>query len=297
VRPASRPTLEDYAAVSAQRPVYAHTPGGKPLVSVITVTLNAARTLPRTINSIRAQTYPAVEHIVVDGGSTDTTLDCLRSLVPPPGVVLSERDSGISDAFNKGVALARGEFIQIINADDWLSENQIEQAVAVLTSSGADFVFGDLLCYDGDRATFRYRGDPNYAATIRCRMPPMNHPSMLVRRSAYERFGLFSLSLRNAMDYEWLSRVHRSGGRGVYDPRILAHMSIEGVSIRLFKRTAREVHDIAVAYGRNRLVAALEYRYSVSKTGLSHLVKQRSLPVYHFIRARINPAYEPIRYR
>lgn len=269
--------------------------GSLPLISAITVTLNAGKTLERTINSVQRQTYAAVEHIIVDGGSTDKTLDIIKARVRPRDRWISEKDRGISDAFNKGIALAHGEYVQIINADDWLSPDQLAYGVEVLTQTGADFVFGDCICYQNGKPAFRYCGDPNYGSSIAKRMPPMNHPSMLVRRRAYQRFGCYSLEFGNAMDYDWLARAHSCGARGAYDPRIVAHMSIEGRSVRLFRQTAREVRRIAVEHGRNQAMAGLEYRYRVTKTALSKPVERSCKPLYDLVRSTINPAYRPLR--
>src|SRR5262245_53200054 len=95
--------------------------GKPPVVSVVTVALNAADTVERTIRSVQAQSLTGVEHILLDGGSSDGTLDIIRCLVRPHDFWISESDAGISDAFNKGIAMARGLFIQILNADDWMS--------------------------------------------------------------------------------------------------------------------------------------------------------------------------------
>jgi glycosyltransferase involved in cell wall biosynthesis len=289
------PSLNDYRWLAGRRKVAVAECSDAPLVSVITATLNAAETLERTIASVQAQTYPAVEHIVVDGGSTDGTIDLLRRRLRPCDFWVSEKDEGISDAFNRGIALSRGHYLQIVSADDWLSPDQLACAVNALSRSGADFAFGDSICYEGGRPTFHAKGDPDYAKSIASRMPMMNHPSMLVNRRAYERFGLFSPKHRNAMDYEWVARVHRNGGHGVYDSAIVAHRGYEGVSIRLFRLSMRETRDIAVAYGRNPLVAEFEYRFRVLKTSLSQPVKRSCRPLYDVIRSTINPFYRALR--
>jgi cellulose synthase/poly-beta-1,6-N-acetylglucosamine synthase-like glycosyltransferase len=90
------------------------------LLTIITVAFNSATTLERTIDSVGRQTYPNIEYIVVDGGSTDGTLDLLRQRDRDIDLWLSEPDGGISDAFNKGIALGRGEFIALLNSDDWI---------------------------------------------------------------------------------------------------------------------------------------------------------------------------------
>jgi glycosyltransferase involved in cell wall biosynthesis len=289
------PSLGDYGWLAERRKVEVSQHREVPLVSVITATWNAAEALERTIASVQSQTYPAVEHVVVDGGSTDGTLDLLRERLRPDDFWISEKDDGISDAFNRGIALARGQYVQIISADDWLSSDQLACAVDALSLSGADFVFGDCICYEGGRPMFRATGDADYAASISSRMPMMNHPSVLVRRSAYERFGLFSLKYRNAMDYEWLARVHHAGGYGIYDPRIIAHVGYEGVSIRLFRLSMRETRDIAIMYGRDPSVAELEYRFRVLKTAVAQPIKRSCRPLYDAIRSTINPFYRALK--
>ena len=126
-----------------------------PKVSLVTVTLNARATLARTIESVQRQTFPDLEHVVVDGASSDGTRDLLAEALRPQDFWISEPDRGISDALNKGVALARGAYVQFIHADDWLSPDQVERAVETLERSGADFVYGDLVFYERDRAGLR----------------------------------------------------------------------------------------------------------------------------------------------
>lgn len=288
------PTFDQYRAYAQRRddeqPAAAHP---APLVSIITVALDAAATIERTIRSVQAQSLQSIEHIFVDGGSTDGTLDIIRRLARPWDYWISEKDRGISDAFNKGLALARGSHLLILNADDWLSPDQIERAVATLRETGADFAFGDLVFYEDGRPFFTSVGDPHYRRSIHRRMPTVGHPTLLATRSCFERAGLFDLRYRNAMDYDWLIRVHRAGCRGAYSPGIVGHMAHAGVSNRLYKRTLDEVRAIAVAHGRNPLVAAAEARLRFLKTATSHVVKRHARPLYHLIRRTINASYQP----
>lgn len=265
-----------------------------PEVSIVTVVLNAAATIERTISSVQAQQLPGIEHVFVDGGSTDGTLAVIRRLARPQDYWISEPDRGISDAFNKGVALARGRFVQILNADDWLSADQIERSVTVLQQTAADFVFGDLVFHDEGRPIFTYAGDPAYARVIGRRMPAISHPTVLAARAWFERIGLFDLAYRNAMDYDWLLRLHRAGGKGAYSPAILGHMTHAGVSNRQFKRTIDEVKAIAIAHGRSRLLAGAEARARYLKTAASGPIKRHARPLYQLVRRVINPSYRPI---
>jgi len=289
------PFLDDYKNYTDRRTRDQVADGIPPLVSVITVALNAAATLERTIRSVQAQTMSSTEHIFVDGGSSDGTLEIIRRLARPQDYWISEKDKGISDAFNKGVAMARGRYVQILNADDWLSTDQLGVGCATLRTSGADFVFGDLLFYDQNRPSFIYVGDPSYARVIDRRMPAISHPTVLASRTTFARIGLFDLKYRNAMDYDWFLRLHKAGGVGAYSPEIRGHMTHAGVSNRQFKRTIDEVKEIAVAHGRNRLIAATEARARYMKTAASQPVKRHAAPLYQLIRRVINPAYAPAR--
>jgi glycosyltransferase len=193
------------------------------------------------------------------------------------------------------VALARGKFIQFVNADDWLSPGQVERAVATLDGSGADFVYGDLTFYEAGEPSFRYRGDPDYARSLRRRMPALNHPTVLTRRSAFERVGLFRLEYRFAMEYDWFLRLHEAGGWGCYDPALLGHMTHEGISNRQFLRTIDEVRRVSVAHGRLAVLARIEAMLRSAKTATSFFVRQRSDWAYRRVRRAINRSYRPIR--
>lgn len=285
------PPLSAYADFAARRPSLGEPP---PRVSIVTVARNAGATLERTIRAVQGQQLPSIEHVVIDGASTDHSIELLKSCLRAGDFWISEPDRGIADAFNKGVALARGEYIQFLNADDWLSDGQVARAVGVLERSGADFVFGDLVFHRDGQPAFLYRGDPNYAIGLASHLPPVNHPTMLVRRSLFERAGLFCVEHRYAMEYDWLQRVVRCGGRGVHDSGIVGHMTHEGISNMAFRRTEREVRDIAVAFGRPLLKAHLRAETRILKTALSHLIRARWPRLYETLRSRINPAYVPI---
>jgi GT2 family glycosyltransferase len=243
---------------------------------------------------VQAQGFASIEQIFVDGSSSDGTLGIIRRLARPQDYWISEKDAGISDAFNKGIALARGSLLLILNADDWLSANQIEIAVRALEESKADFVFGDLIFYQGETALFRYVGDPAYARVIDRRWPAVGHPSLLATRNCFTRVGLFDTAYRNAMDYDWLLRLHRDGARGFYCPDLVANMTHDGVSNLQFRRTIEEIRRIVIAQGRNPLIAGIEARFRYLKTRLSQPVKRYGAPLYRLVRRVINPSYKPI---
>jgi glycosyltransferase involved in cell wall biosynthesis len=252
--------------------------GSKVLISVVTTVWNGVRTLPRTMDSIRAQTMLGLEYVVIDAGSTDGTLDLLAANSDVVTFWKSEPDRGISDGFNKAIALSTGKYVAIVNADDWLSPGQLAAGIETLERTGADFVFGDLLYHDTEgRLLYRVQGDPTYVRRIGHVMPALNHPTVIVRRSAYERFGLFDLTLRYAMDYDLLLRFHRAGCVGVYDPRMTGHMALAGASDTASLHALREVRDIAIRHGQRQLPAQTLYAFRLMKDKARRLI-EKTLP-------------------
>ncbi len=202
-------------------------------VSVISVTHNAVQTLAQCLDSVAVQ-QQASEHIIIDGGSTDGTLDLLAKRQDELGRVISEPDRGIYDAMNKGIKLASGEIIGILNADDFYPSTQVLGRVkAVFSDPSVDACYGDLRYVDAVdvKKTVRYwrSGDFDAKKFYWGWMPP--HPTFFVRRRVYEQFGGFRLDLGSAADYELMLRfLLREGIRAVYIPEVLVHMRTGGVS-------------------------------------------------------------------
>jgi glycosyltransferase involved in cell wall biosynthesis len=298
------PAISDYAG---RAPVADRIVGGRGLfpscgttggevVSVVTVAFNSDRTIERTIDSIANQTHPNVEHIIVDGASKDRTLHILRKRNDDVALWFSEPDSGISDAFNKGVSLATGSYVAIVNSDDWLEPTHLAVAIETLRVSGADFVYGDLTLHPADdHPPYTLVGDKEYAAKIPHAMPQINHPTLVCRRGLYENHGLFRTDLLAAMDYEWLVRVHRSGAKGVHVPGMTSHMSMEGVSHRNYLQGLREVRDVSVTYGYPRPLAHVRYLIRRLRIQIRMAVHRFApKPVYDWVRKKMNPHYTTI---
>ena len=209
----------------------------QPLVSIVTVVRNGATTFERALQSVLSQDYPRVEYIVVDGGSTDGTLDIIRSRDDRITVWVSETDAGISDAFNKGVAFAHGDIVGILNSDDWYEPGAISAAVHALAESGADIAYGKLQYWEDDRRTYLVTSD----ARLLDRGMTVGHPTVFVRRACYERLGLFRLDFQQAMDYEWLLRAKSGGARFCFVDFCVANMQGGGVGDRRWRQSQSEV--------------------------------------------------------
>lgn len=202
-------------------------------VSVITATYNSAATVADTLKSVRDQSYPLVEHLIIDGGSKDNTMEIVTSF-PHVKQTCSEKDRGIYDAMNKGVGRATGDIVGILNSDDfYASEHVLREVVEVFQQSGCDAVYGDLQYVDKDDVSkvVRYWRSGSYqqGAFKWGWMPP--HPSFFVRRSLYDRCGLFNLDMKTAADYELMLRmVHKEGATLQYLPKVLVKMRTGGAS-------------------------------------------------------------------
>jgi glycosyltransferase involved in cell wall biosynthesis len=206
-------------------------------ISIVTASYNAATTINDCLSSIGSQTHPC-EHIIIDGGSTDGTLDVVRKF-PHVAHVVSEPDSGIYDAMNKGITLATGDIIGILNADDiYNGEDVLAKVAKVFECETLDSCFADLVyvAADDTNKIIRYwkAGDFLASRIFNGWIPP--HPTFFVRRSVYEKYGAFNLEAGIAADYELMLRMllkHSITTKHI--PSILVRMRLGGVSNRSFK--------------------------------------------------------------
>jgi len=202
-------------------------------VSIITAVKDSALTVRDCIESVKSQRFEP-EHILVDGGSTDCTLDVVRESGSGIAKVVSEPDRGVYDALNKGIALATGEVIGILHADDTFADHGVLSRVAMLfEDEDVDSCYGDLVYVDREdnsRIVRRWRSGPYDVRKFYWGwMPP--HPAFFVRRKIYERYGLYNLSFGTAADYELMLRfLVRHRIHSVYIPAILVRMRTGGLS-------------------------------------------------------------------
>jgi glycosyltransferase involved in cell wall biosynthesis len=180
----------------------------QPLVSVITVCFNAAATLEDCLGSVAAQTWPAIEHIVIDGASTDGTAAILERHRARLARLVSEPDGGIYDAMNKGLALAQGAFVVFLNADDlFVGPQAVAEAMAAIARQPqGDVYYGSLVVQVG-AAVHRYDPPPPEQAAEEMVLGCLPHQATFARRSVFARTGPFDLRWRRHADYDWWIRV------------------------------------------------------------------------------------------
>ena len=208
------------------------------LVSIITATYNSAATLRDCLQSVAMQSYAPIEHIIIDGASKDDSLSIAQSFAHI-AQVHSEKDQGIYDAMNKGIAHATGDIIGILNSDDfYVDERVIQDIVTVFENSNCDVVYADLQYVDRERTDKIIRtwksGTMQQRSFLYGWMPP--HPTVFVRRKVYEQYGAFNLSLKSAADYEFMLRVlYKEKCSVAYLPKTIVKMRDGGQSNQSIK--------------------------------------------------------------
>ncbi len=200
-----------------------------PKVSVVTTTYNDIENLKRILAEVKKQTYPNIEHIIVDGGSTDGTVDLLKELEEKePGRIswMSEKDNGIYDAINKGICMATGDIVGCC-FDRYADEGVLMRMVEIMEKEGTDGVHGDLCYMDGDRIVRKWHQGQG---VIRSGWMP-GHPTLYLKKEVYDKFGLYRTDYRISGDYEFMVRIlYRKEVTLSYLPEILIYMSHGGTS-------------------------------------------------------------------
>ncbi|MDP1842551.1 MAG: glycosyltransferase family 2 protein [Sediminibacterium sp.] len=202
-------------------------------VSIITATYNSSNTIVDTLDSIKNQSYSNIEHIIIDGASNDNTIEIVKSKAPQ-SAIHSEKDQGIYDAMNKGIAIAKGDIIGILNSDDfYASHDIIEKVVQLFEKENCDAVYGDLIYVDGvdlSKIKRHWKAGPYHKNHFLYGwMPP--HPTFFVRRAVYEQYGGFNLNLFTAADYELMLRfLYRYGIKVAYLQEVMVKMRTGGAS-------------------------------------------------------------------
>ena len=225
-------------------------------ISVVTVCFNSESHIADALRSVDAQTWQDIEHIVVDGASRDKTLQVVASFPQPWRHVVSEPDAGIYDAMNKGIRLATGDVVAFINSDDFYASPLVLAHVAsVFQDPCVDGCYGDL-CYvkqDDVATTVRYWRSSHYKCGEFAKgwVPP--HPTLFLRRTVFERFGMFDLQYQIAADFELMARLLEVKRiKTVYLPEVLVKMRLGGTtnkSLSNIVKQNREIWRALVAHG------------------------------------------------
>lgn len=230
-------------------------------VSIITCTYNSEETIRDTILSVRNQTYNNVEHIIIDGASTDNTLSIIKN-EGHEGPIISELDKGIYDAMNKGISVASGDIIGILNSDDiypnsFLLSQVMEQ---FNLDSALDIVYGDLSYVkknDTNKVIRKWVSKTYYNRFFENgNVPP--HPTLFIKSSVYRRVGLFNLNYKLAADYEWMLKLFKKHHfKSLYLHRLMVKMRLGGATNKNLKNIVAQNKEILEAWKNNELEAPI----------------------------------------
>lgn len=227
-------------------------------VSIITVTYNSQNFLEQTICSVTEQSYANIEYIIVDGGSTDNTLSIIEKYRTRIHKFISEKDKGIYDALNKGIAMATGDIVGILHSDDFYTSKQvIAHVVEKFISEGTDALYADLNYVQQNNTQKIVRkwrsGKYKSGSFINGWMPP--HPTFFVKREVYQKFGAFDLNFKTSADYELMLRfIHKHQISVSYLNECIVNMRVGGQS------------NVSV---NNRILANIEDRKAWEVNGLT----------------------------
>ena len=224
-------------------------------ITVITVSYNSATTIADTLRSVASQTHPNIEHWVIDGQSTDSTVEVVEAHRHPNLLLSSEKDKGIYDAMNKGLTRATGDVVGFLNADDFFADADVVARVAKAFEgdSSVDVCFGDLLYISEDKqSVVRYWKSQPFITGSFARAWSPAHPTFYIRRSALGRMGGFDLSYRLAADTEMMMRYLEKGRvSSVYIPQVQVRMRVGGETNRSLCNIFRQNKEIFRALQKN----------------------------------------------
>lgn len=219
----------------------------KVLVSIITVCYNAAVTVEQTIQSVINQSYPHIEYIIIDGNSKDNTMKIVRKYESQISTIISEPDKGIYDAMNKGIRLAKGELIGIVNADDWYEEDAVDNMVkAYKTQKDRNncIYYGMLRIWKDEKEYCLRMYHHNFAYEH-----VIQHPTNFIPKALYEKYGMYDLSLSICADYELQTRFRTKGAQFVPVVKIISNFRKGGSSDRMTKKQIMEMPQVQLKYG------------------------------------------------
>lgn len=208
-------------------------------VSIVTCTYNSAATVADTINSVNRQTYPDIEHIIVDGLSKDNTVEVVNAHATYRQRIICEKDNGIYDAFNKGIKAAKGDIVGVLNSDDFFTSPEVvENIVKAFEDNNIDAVYGDIHFVNANDLSkpVRYYSSAYFRPWMMRMGFMFAHPSFYVKRSLYEKLGIYRTDFKIASDFELLLRfIYKEKIKTLYMPMDFVTMRTGGASTESMK--------------------------------------------------------------
>ena len=243
-------------------------------ITIITAVYNRKHVIERAIRSIQSQDYPHIQLIVVDGQSTDGTLDILSNILRDNDILISEADCGIYDALNKGIKLATGDIVGVLHSDDFYKNNSVLSKIAgFFNSSATDLVYGDVEFFSENKPSVSVRKYVSGVFSLRRLawgwMPA--HPAIFLRRQLFSLVGPYKLDYKIAADYEFLCRLLTYKKIiSLYIPEVLVRMAVGGLSTSGIKSTIilnREVFRACIENGISTSYFKILSKYPIKFMG------------------------------
>ena len=231
----------------------------KPLISIVTVCYNSASTLEETILSVLGQDYELLDYVIIDGGSTDRTIELIEKYKDKLGYYHSEPDRGISDAFNKGIAHAKGDIIGIINSDDILLPGALE-SMAQAYDGESDLYRGNTIIVNPETG-FRGREIPSMHFPLAPCVIHVAHQGTFISKEAYQRWGLYNIQFRYMMDFDLITRMYRAGAKMKQVDYDIAEFRIGGISLTPLYKKKYDIKHVVLDNGGSKLLANYFYAY------------------------------------
>ncbi len=282
------PSIEDYLL---KRPYPLREIGGRrrtnattniefPLVTILTVVLNRKATLPRTIMSVANQIYKNIEYIIIDGASTDGTLEVIKAYDDYINLWISEPDKNVADAVNKAISLSKGEFICWIPSDDWIDTDFIEKAVTIFNKNrNYEYIYGNIRVFTNNTYVKTFYGRQFSGSAFEskdCQTPSFQ--SMMLKRDCFVNAGLLNYHYLIACDLEFYERLVYKNYTGLFNGDLIVNCSTGGMTEIHYLRKIFELLHIANKYGYLSIT----------------IIATRIYPVIHFIASKVAARILPV---
>jgi len=217
-------------------------------VTIITVCFNSILTIKNTIDSVLSQDYYDIEYIIIDGGSSDGTIELIKSYSDKIHKFISEKDNGLYDAINKGIKYSSGQLVGILNSDDIFYSNFIiSEIVSLFENLKIDMMYADLI-YVNDQNKILRKYNSGYFKPSRFKFGLMPaHPTFFCKRSLFDKYGLYRTDLTIASDFELLMRFFMNNSNFTYLKKVIVKMRIGGISTRGFKSNLKIIKEIKIS--------------------------------------------------
>ena len=254
-------------------------------VSIITATFNSEKSIEKCIRSVLDQSYSDIEHIIIDNLSSDKTLHIIKTLYNEfsnkKPVIISEKDTGISSALNKGIESSSGDIIGFLHSDDELYHKEaITEVVKGIQSGSYDFVHGSILFIDNELGS-------NIRRPLMCSLAkamPYNHPTMYLKKEIYQKFGLYNEHYKVAMDFEFICRLYQTPQYAKINAleltgKPVVKMNAGGISWRLEQKALDETSLALSEYFPKEKMSVIDYRIKDLKLKIKIVLKRLGLSV------------------